>query len=33
MKTILAEVERMRPTRVVFDSLSELQLSAGNPLL
>ncbi|MGE0161051.1 MAG: ATPase domain-containing protein [Gemmatimonadales bacterium] len=32
MKTILAEVERMKPARVVFDSLSELRLLAGNPL-
>jgi circadian clock protein KaiC len=31
-KTILADVERIRPTRVVFDSLSELRLLAGNPL-
>ncbi len=31
-KTILADVERTRPTRVVFDSLSELRLLAGNPL-
>ena len=29
-KTILAEVERIKPTRVVFDSLSELRLLAGN---
>jgi circadian clock protein KaiC len=31
-KTILADVERMQPTRLVFDSLSELRLLAGNPL-
>ena len=31
-KTILADVERITPTRVVFDSLSELRLLAGNPL-
>jgi circadian clock protein KaiC len=31
-KTILAEVERVKPSRVVFDSLSELRLLAGNPL-
>ncbi len=31
-KTILADVERNKPTRVVFDSLSELRLLAGNPL-
>jgi circadian clock protein KaiC len=31
-KTILADVERVRPSRVVFDSLSELRLLAGNPL-
>ena len=31
-KTILADVERSKPTRVVFDSLSELRLLAGNPL-
>jgi circadian clock protein KaiC len=29
---ILADVERIRPRRVVFDSLSELRLLAGNPL-
>ncbi len=32
MKTILADVERVKPARVVFDSLSELRLLAGNPL-
>jgi circadian clock protein KaiC len=31
-KTILSDVERNKPTRVVFDSLSELRLLAGNPL-
>lgn len=31
-KTILADVERLRPTRVVFDSLSELRLLAGTAL-
>ena len=31
-KTILADVERIKPTRVVFDSLSELRLLAANPL-
>jgi circadian clock protein KaiC len=31
-RTILADVEKIRPTRVVFDSLSELRLLAGNPL-
>ena len=29
---ILKEVERTKPTRVVFDSLSELRLLAGSPL-
>lgn len=29
---ILREVERLRPRRVVFDSLSELRLLAGSPL-
>jgi circadian clock protein KaiC len=29
---ILADVERLKPTRVVFDSLSELRLLAGNSL-
>ena len=32
MKPILAEVDRLRPQRVVFDSLSELRLLAGSPL-
>jgi circadian clock protein KaiC len=32
IKTILADVERIKPARVVFDSLSELRLLAGNPL-
>lgn len=31
-KTILADVERVKPARVVFDSLSELRLLAENPL-
>jgi circadian clock protein KaiC len=31
-KMILADVEELKPTRVVFDSLSELRLLAGNPL-
>ncbi|HTU26316.1 MAG TPA: ATPase domain-containing protein [Pirellulales bacterium] len=31
-KTILADVEKSKPTRIVFDSLSELRLLAGNPL-
>jgi len=31
-KAILAEVERLKPSRVVFDSLSELRLLAGSPL-
>jgi circadian clock protein KaiC len=31
-KTILADVERIKPARVVFDSMSELRLLAGNPL-
>jgi circadian clock protein KaiC len=31
-RTILADVERLRPSRVVFDSLSEMRLLAGNPL-
>src|SRR6185503_1491205 len=31
-RTILADVERIKPNRVVFDSLSELRLLAGNPL-
>lgn len=31
-KSILNDVERLNPTRVVFDSLSELRLLAGNPL-
>jgi circadian clock protein KaiC len=31
-KLILDDVERLRPTRVVFDSLSELRLLAGSPL-
>jgi circadian clock protein KaiC len=31
-KRILEDVERTKPTRIVFDSLSELRLLAGNPL-
>lgn len=31
-KAILADVDEIKPTRVVFDSLSELRLLAGNPL-
>jgi circadian clock protein KaiC len=31
-KAILADVERIKPARIVFDSLSELRLLAGNPL-
>jgi circadian clock protein KaiC len=31
-KAVLAEVERINPTRIVFDSLSELRLLAQNPL-
>jgi circadian clock protein KaiC len=31
-RAILAEVEQRNPTRVVFDSLSELRLLAANPL-
>jgi circadian clock protein KaiC len=31
-KIILADVDRIKPKRVVFDSLSELRLLAGNPL-
>src|SRR5687767_13874929 len=30
-KLILEDVQRLKPTRVVFDSLSELRLVAGNP--
>ncbi len=32
MGTLLAEVERINPTRVVFDSLSEIRLLAQEPL-
>jgi circadian clock protein KaiC len=32
-KEILSVVERLKPTRVVLDSLSELQLLASNPLV
>jgi circadian clock protein KaiC len=31
-KTVLAEVERVKPVRVVFDSLSEMRLLARDPL-
>jgi circadian clock protein KaiC len=31
-RTILEDVERVKPARIVFDSLSELRLLAGNPL-
>jgi len=31
-RLILAQIERLNPTRVVLDSLSELQLLAGSPL-
>lgn len=31
-KTILGDVDRVKPLRIVFDSLSELRLLAGNPL-
>lgn len=31
-KAVLAEAERIQPTRLVFDSLSELRLLAENPL-
>jgi circadian clock protein KaiC len=31
-KTILADVDRLKPARIVFDSLSEMRLLAGNPL-
>ena len=31
-KLILEDVHKLKPTRVVFDSLSELRLVAGNPL-
>ena len=31
-KKILDDVQRLKPARVVFDSLSELRLVAGNPL-
>jgi circadian clock protein KaiC len=31
-KSILAEVETVKPQRIVFDSLSEMRLLAGNPL-
>ncbi len=31
-RRVLADVERLKPTRVVFDSLSEMRLLAGTPL-
>ena len=31
-KLILDDVQRLKPSRIVFDSLSELRLVAGNPL-
>jgi circadian clock protein KaiC len=31
-RTVLADVEKIKPARVVFDSLSEIRLLAGNPL-
>jgi circadian clock protein KaiC len=31
-RTILSDVERLKPTRVIFDSLSELRLLAGDAL-
>ncbi len=31
-RAILNEVEKIQPTRIVFDSLSELRLLSGNPL-
>jgi circadian clock protein KaiC len=31
-RTILTDVDRLKPTRLVFDSLSELRLLAGEPL-
>jgi circadian clock protein KaiC len=31
-RRVLDDVDRLKPTRVVFDSLSELRLLAGNPL-
>lgn len=32
IKAILSEVDRIKPARIVFDSLSELRLLAGGPL-
>ena len=32
VKTVLAAVEELKPSRIVFDSLSELRLLAGTPL-
>src|SRR6188768_2144486 len=31
-RLILADVERLKPSRVIFDSLSEMRLLAGSPL-
>ena len=31
-KTVIAEVERIRPARIVFDSISELRMLASEPL-
>lgn len=31
-KRVLADVDQLKPSRIVFDSLSELRLLAGNPL-
>jgi circadian clock protein KaiC len=31
-RAILADVDRLKPRRIVFDSLSEMRLLAGNPL-
>jgi circadian clock protein KaiC len=31
-RAILGDVERLRPRRIVFDSMSEMRLLAGNPL-
>jgi len=31
-RTILSDVERLKPARLIFDSLSELRLLAGDPL-
>lgn len=32
VKTIIAEIERVRPSHLVFDGLSELRMLAGSPL-